>query len=476
MELLFSPLGLLLTGVVLLVLLFAANEPIRGLVTMVTYGVAASLATMELVVVGFGVALLLMILVPRALRDRRNLARFEGRYYRSPVDWAFAAIGIIAVIHLVVGVLRRNELRFVGADFFHIMFEMTIPYFVFKIYFNRYDNLMRFLEGLWRSMLVVSIILLILLITGWIRLIPGAGNVMAHTNFWRFNYSHHYPLNPLLLFTAILVLSANDRVDRWLGASVLVLFITLGVSLKRASWLAYVTCAAIIPFVISQRSRLRVGGVLLIAGAAFGVAVLVAPPELFEPLTEGAIVGRATSMGKGTVEFGNRFEQASRALELIAQNPMGYGMGSVLETLKGEETHYVHNTFLHYALLGSVFLPFLITLVLIRTIIDGFVLYRRMPDGVLRGAVLGSVIALLAMIQTGMTEVTVNTYFFAAFPAIVYSARAIHERYEAEQAGGTSTRSADPDRPDIDEDDLAGIDAGGWRRAEDDPDLSGRER
>jgi len=459
MEFLFSPLGLLLTGIVLTALLFAANDPIRGLVAMVTYGVAASLATMELMIVGFGVALLLMILVPRALRDRRNLARFEGRYYRSSVDWAFAGIGILAVVYLIVGIARKNELRYIGADFFHVMFEMTIPYFIFKIYFNRHENIVRFLEGSWRSLTVVSVVLLVMLATGWIRLIPGAGAVMAHTNFWRFNYSHHYPLNPLLLFTAVAVCSVDRGLDRWLVAALVVLLATLGVSLKRASWLAYVSCAAVIPLVISHRNRLQVGGALLLIGALFGVVVLVAPTEIFQSLTEGAISGRVSSMGKGAIEFGNRFEQADLAFELIGRNPMGYGMGSVLPTLKGEETHYVHNTFLHYALLGSVFLPFLISLIFVRTIIDGFRLYRRMPDGVLRGAVLGSVIAFLAMIQTSMTEVTVNTYFFAIFPAIVYSAKAIHERYEASN------------RPEAESDEGALEGPEGWRRAEDDPTL-----
>jgi hypothetical protein len=164
-------------------------------------------------------------------------------------------------------------------------------------------------------------------------------------------------------------------------------------------------------------------------------------------------------MGKGAMELGNRFEQANLAVELITRNPMGYGMGSVLQTLKGQETHYVHNTFLHYALLGSVFLPFLITVIFVRTIIDGFRLYRRMPDGVLRGAVLGSVTGFLAMAQTSLTEVTVNTYFFAIFPAIVYSARAIHERYEAAGA-----REAERDERSLEE-------PAGWRRAEDEPSL-----
>lgn len=252
MEFLFTPLGMFFTIAGLIMLLFAISDPIRGLVLMIVYGIAATLASENMAVSGFGVGIILAALAPRAIAEAKTVIHRDQ--LRSPVDWMFGGVIAMAVIHFIVGILKGNQFRYLGGDFYHLMFEVTLPFFIVRVFVRDEQKIRRFVELATLAAGVLGALLLILLVTGWIRLIPGSGWEMAHTDFWRFRYSHHFPLNPLLLALGVTAIGSwGNKRGVWFVIGTLILFVVMCVSLKRAAWLAFLTVFVPLPLLLPPR-------------------------------------------------------------------------------------------------------------------------------------------------------------------------------------------------------------------------------
>ncbi len=427
MEFLLSPIGIVFTLVAMVGLIVAAANPLRGFVMMILYGITSAMCTEDIAVVGFGTGIILVAIVPRVLAEKHTLLYREVLRPRSPMDWMFAGIAILSVIHLVVGILKNNWFRFLLGDFYHLFIEICLVFFVAQVLFRKEENIRNFIRMTSIGISIVALVLLFLLATGWIRAIPGSGAVMAHTNFWRFRYSHHFPLNPLLLVIGVAAVGRHGVPSRWLGIAILSQAAALAVSMKRGAWVAFVTVLLPLPFVVSQRNRLRLALVAIGGVMALGVALMMLPEETWKPIAESAVMDRAASLAGGSEQLGMRGEQTRYAIGLLLKNPAGYGLGSTLQTYKSlDPVHYIHNSFLHHGLMAGAPVGIFLFLILLKSLSHGWRLYRSLPDGLLKGVVLGCLLGLLAIFETSFGEVTVNTFYFPIFVALIYDISHIH--------------------------------------------------
>ncbi len=435
MEFLLSPIGIALTIGAFIGLIVSATNPHRGFAMMIFFGITAAMSSPNIAVLGFGTGLILVAIVPRILAERRIL--LPGQVFRraSPVDWMFFGIGIMSVVHLVVGIVKGNWFRFLLGDFYHLAVEIVLVFFVAQVLLRDERDIRRFLRVTGIGIACIAVVLLILMATGWIRAIPGSGWVMSHTDFWRYRYSHHFPLNPLLLYLGVVSVGKVRGGMRVYVFATLTLLVALVISLKRAAYLAFASVVIVLPFLLSPRNRARSAIFAAFCAVAIAIAVLVLPSDTWNPITKSFIIDRATSVTEGKHELGNREEQTRIAFSLLMKNPAGYGLGSRLETYRTDKTHYVHNSFLHHGLMAGLPTALLLLVIIVKTLFDGWRLYRRLPDGLFRGIVVGCLMGLVTVLETSFGEATVNTFFFPIFVALIYNIRSIDRSRQRDASG-----------------------------------------
>ena len=95
-------------------------------------------------IIGISIRLGVLILLLGLVRERH--LRLPGTVLRPRTggDAPFLWMIILAVVYLVVAIIRGNNARYVTGDFFHLVFEMSLPFFLFMVYTRTPERYQRF--------------------------------------------------------------------------------------------------------------------------------------------------------------------------------------------------------------------------------------------------------------------------------------------------------------------------------------------
>ena len=150
------------------------------------------------------------------------------------------------------------------------------------------------------------------------------------------------------------------------------------------------------------------------------------------------------------ISFGNRIAQLTDAIGVAVRNPLGYGLGNealIRFTVDGvrEPIHYVHNAFIHYALLMGIWYPLLLFGLSVNVIGTGLRLFRRVPDGVDKGILLGALGCYVSILLASITEIGTNTFFlpFSAAAVMLIEHRAIAEGWYRRRTSASAPQSTE---------------------------------
>jgi hypothetical protein len=433
MELILTPTGFFILSAGLMAAVPALTKPVYGFILMVVAAVAIDYASHDLVLMGASNAAIVAMLALNVLREKRFVPPGVQLRTRTPADKYFLWLLALALIYMVIGFARGNDPVYVLGDFFHLALEMSVPFFLFVIFMRRRDRMEGFIHQLAMWMLIFSAVVLLLYVTGIFQMLPGAGYSYRGMGILRIRYNHHFPLLPILWLLGVWLFQAPSKQRNWTGLALVAMTIILILGLKRSLW---VTLAFVLLFYLTSigaRQRMRALGT---AFASVAVVTIVAsfllPRELLDEAREldtyTEVVRNRFSKRESDLMMSieNRHVQLQDAVETALRNPLGYGIGSEFDLVFSARdnvpvpTHHVHNSYLQYVLQIGIWWLFIIIGLTVHVFTFGRRLFQRLPDGELKGAVLGAMGCYLAIIITSLTEISVNTFF------LPYSVAAIH--------------------------------------------------
>ncbi len=415
----------------LMAALIAVSQPIFGLILLVLAAVAIDFATHNLVLMGAADGIIVGMLLLAVPREKSVAMPGERLRVRTPFDRYFLWLALLAIVYLIVGLARGNDLVFTLGDFYHVFLEMAVPFFLMTIFLRRRSRLERFDRALAFWSLVLSIVVLILYATGTLQRLEGAGGFYRHSSMWRIRVNSNFPMFPLVWLTAMWFFQARSRERTINGFACLALMVVLVLTLKRTLWIGFAGITLFYFLAVGARQKASaVRTVMLGTFALFAVGWFLLPKERFDPAQELEVYTRSIQKRFSSresdlnVSWQNRVAQLSDSMKEIAANPLGYGLGNealVRFSFRGsrQPTHYIHNAFIHYQLLMGFWFPLLMLLISIGVIGRGLRLFRRLPDGQLKGSVLGAVGCFIAILVSSLTEIGTNTFFLPFSAAYV---------------------------------------------------------
>jgi hypothetical protein len=425
----------------LIVALVAVSRPIFGLVLLVVAAVGIDYASHNLLVMATADAAILGALTLSVLREKSR--SFPGESLREATrgDGFFVWLGLLGVVYTIVGASRGNDLTYLLGDAFHVLLEMSVPFFLCCIFLRRMDAKERFLRTLAYWMLILSGVILFLYVTGLIQEFPGSGMSYRGSGVWRLRVNAHYPLYPLVWLIGVWFFQDRGRDKRITSLSILALTLVTILTLKRTLWVGFVSVLVFYMLTIGLRHQIRtVQTLMTTAVVTFAIGAVLVPSQFlsaraeFEAYTHSIEKRFSSRESDIDVSVRSRIVQLQDAIELIARNPLGYGLGNEAQirfTAAGtrQPIHYVHNAFIHYALLMGLWYPILLVLLSIRVVLEGLRVFRKLPDGHLKGGVLGAVGVYVSILITSLSEIGTNTFFLPFSAAFIFlSARHIPRR------------------------------------------------
>jgi hypothetical protein len=420
--------------------LIAASRPIFGLILLVWSEVAIYLATRNLPLVGMTNGAIVLIMTLGVIPEKRRSPAGGAIRMRTPIDRYFLFLALLGLVYLGVGLARGNDRTYVFGDSYHVLLEMGLPFFLCTIFLRSERRLHRFLRALALGMLILSALILILYATGALQQLRGAGVYYRLSKVWRIRVTANYPLFPLAWLMGVWLFQKAGEGKRMTGFACLALSIVMLLTLKRTLWLAFALLLVFYFFAIGARQRFTAIRSLVAASLLlFGAASILLPNEMLHPEDMEAYtesIGKRFSTRESDlgISFANRIAQFEDAIDVMVRNPLGYGLGSEAKVRFAADgaplpQHYIHNAFIHYALQMGIAYPILLILLSVKIIRDGLRAFRRMPDGVLKGALLGAVGCYVSILIASLTEIGTNTLFFPMSASCVYliAARAPHD-------------------------------------------------
>jgi len=455
MELL-TPTAFFALSLGLILSMVAVARPIFGFMLLILAAVGIDYATTNLTMMAGADAIILVMLLLSVLREKGKTFPGERVRVPTPADSHFVWLGLLGVIYTIVGFARGNDTVFLLGDAFHVILEMSLPFFLCTIFLRRQEAQERFLRVMMVTMLVLAAAILFLYVTGLIRHLPGAGDFYRHSSVWRLRVNAHFPLYPLVWLIGVWFYQHAESGRRLNGFAILALTLVLILTLKRTLWVGFVGILVFYFAALGTRQKLNsIRAIVVGVGVAFLVGGVLLPAQFANPMEElqaytHSIEKRFSSRESDIdVSVRNRIVQLGDALEVIGQNPLGYGLGNearvrFLADGPREPIHYVHNAFIHYTLLMGVFYPILMLFLSLLVLRRGLRTYRALPDGLLKGGVLGAIGAYVAVLVASLTEIGTNTFFLPFSVAYILLA----ERYVPARRPAAAPDVAGPGRLD----------------------------
>lgn len=430
------------TPVVLLATAATLYRPALGLSLMLAWPLFFRLISDNQVVLSVGFVALgaltaLAVIVQTVCGRPRDLGR-------SAVHALMIALFLLAVAFLVVGLLRGNDPLLAVGDFFHFAIEIVFFFLLAYAVLGSRAEIQLFIRLFLAITLLLGVVILLLYASNAIVGTP-AGSLRADGLF-QLQLGPSFPLAHFLFFIVLLVCEHGKLRSLLLLACTLLLLFALALTFKRTFWIASVLSLACVYWLARRRRaktrftarlNLVLPAVLLICVAVAGgvAADRYAQARLGLNIVDTLSVRFMALFGDHSVAVQGRWQQYQDALDLMARNPLGYGLGSefniynpgrvVLELSQGKYTkvvadrvHYVHNVFLHYGLQLGV-LGALVYYAAVGWFLWSVQRSLRVAElGLDRSVLLGSFAAVLGLILAGATTVASNTHYISLFMAL----------------------------------------------------------
>ena len=262
---------------------------------------------------------------------------------------AYAAIGMYGA---TLGFLNHNGAYYVLADVYHWYGEGVLVAAMTVAMLHGMTS--RYLMGLVSlAGLLLGLLALAGAIAGTFGLHLAGGHLISYLHIWRLEAGRGFPAAHLAFVTAIVSKgNPNGLVKLTSRLALLVLLAALFVTFKRSQWLTYM-CLFVGILAPPRWQGLIRGLAVVVVGFAF--ALMLSIPGGFEKGKDEVLELLTYNPSYNTEDaLDSRATQMEAVVPWVLKRPLGYGFGAKIYVYtpsvnEPTETHYIHNTYMYYA-------------------------------------------------------------------------------------------------------------------------------
>ncbi|MFC2172448.1 O-antigen ligase family protein [Acidobacteriota bacterium] len=419
-----------------LICLIAFVRPLYGLLIIIVYDLVIPFLTDSIHVIFIGSAFIISI-VCLSLLWRHQVVLFKDKR-RFIVDCLFFLLVIMTCIHLIVGIARSHDLEFIFGDFYHLFFQIFMPFFAAVAIFDNREKVNKFVDGFIYITFIGAVVITALYFSGKITGLEQADfvGVGADDSFLRLGFATGFPFFHLIFAGIFMIYVDSGRKRLVLYVTFILLAIILALTLKRTFWLATIVSlgAALLLSFLKDSMRFVKNGLLFFVISLLILAAVGFSQSKNKNIFESAEIlkERLLSIDVDNPSLVQRTWEYEGVVKAISRNPAGSGLGTAVKTYSTGQhkivwKHFIHNSYLKFALqLGILGCGVYIAIFLL-FFRESMRSFFNLKDCQTRGMVLALCAASSSFMISALATATWNNIYFSIAIAIVFALRRFEE-------------------------------------------------